>query len=337
MNLPRNSTTYKITGTETFRLSSSKILSKWGSNLQNIEKNLRRIYVADDGYKFCQVDQAGAEALIVAYLAPKGQYRDLFLHKIKPHVFVALHVFADQWLEKFENPQTVKLALDSPVADLSSIPDWKKLDSFIKSSDNWKSSERFYYLGKKIVHASSYGLGPNTFVTAVLEESEATIVLSRRQAEQYLEYFHKLFPEIRKWHFMIQRQLNDNRVLRNLFDFPYAYTGFVGESMFKEAYAFVPQSTVGTITNIAYTKLQQYIEDNGKDWHLLANTHDSYLVEFPDNEDEQKEVVAKMKEFIEPELTGWDGTKFKMRSEAQVGYNWAPYKPSKNESGLVEV
>ena len=48
MNLPRNSCTYVVAGTDTFRLGSRKILGKWGNNMQNIEKSLRKIYIPDD-------------------------------------------------------------------------------------------------------------------------------------------------------------------------------------------------------------------------------------------------------------------------------------------------
>lgn len=44
----RSSTTYKISGTNTFRLSSSKILQEWGGNLQNISKKYRKIFVPDN-------------------------------------------------------------------------------------------------------------------------------------------------------------------------------------------------------------------------------------------------------------------------------------------------
>lgn len=70
----RSSCTYKISGTKTFRLSSSKILGHWGENLQNKEKGMRVMYIPDDGKIFVQVDQSGAEALIVAYLCRNANF-----------------------------------------------------------------------------------------------------------------------------------------------------------------------------------------------------------------------------------------------------------------------
>ena len=68
---PRNTTIYKLGGTETFRASSSKWFGR-GTNLQNIEKSMRQLYWADDGKVLVQVDQSGAEALIVSYLCEKA-------------------------------------------------------------------------------------------------------------------------------------------------------------------------------------------------------------------------------------------------------------------------
>src|SRR2546422_10426537 len=98
----RNSTQYNIAGTKFYRLGSRAILNQFGTNLQNIEKSNREIYYADDNKVLNQRDQAGAEALIVAYLTRHGQFRDLFLNNIKSHYFVGLHLFRDKWKEKIQ-------------------------------------------------------------------------------------------------------------------------------------------------------------------------------------------------------------------------------------------
>ena len=43
----RDATQWYIAGTRTFRLGSRKVLGTWGGNLQNIEKSMREIYIAD--------------------------------------------------------------------------------------------------------------------------------------------------------------------------------------------------------------------------------------------------------------------------------------------------
>ena len=76
----------KIAGTESFRLSGSALFDNYkysmGRNMQNITKNMRKYFGKLDGYSVVQVDQAGAEALIVAMECFPGKLRALFEAKI---------------------------------------------------------------------------------------------------------------------------------------------------------------------------------------------------------------------------------------------------------------
>ena len=333
LSLPRNTTIYKLGGTETFRASSAALFGM-GTNLQNIEKSMRALYYADEGKKLVQVDQSGAEALIVAYLCRKGRFRDLFLHGVKPHVFVAMHVFMQKWQMMLKDIDMMSF-VSTPISELKTKDGWKLLDKIIKESDNWQASERYYYIAKMICHASNYGMRGAAFQLNVLEKSRGKIVLTKQQADDYLMRYHSLFPEITEWHSWVADQLRCTKTLYNLFGFPREATGILNEQDYKEWYAFCPQSTVGCITHIACTKLQQYIEDTGRDWDLLGNCHDSFVAQCPIGE--ERELATVMTDFICMELTSFRGEKFRMRSEAQTGFNWGPYKKDKNEDGLVEI
>ena len=336
---PRNSTLLDPSGTKTFRLASRMLFDTYGSNLQNINKAMRRIYVADPGYTLIQIDQSGAEALIVAYLCQHGRYRELFIHGVKPHVFIALHVFADVWSQYF--PAATEQALKAEVKDLTKIPEWKQLDSLIKASDDWPNEKypkgtRYYYIGKKLCHSSNYKQGPGRFMLTVLEETDGKVVLTKKQSSTYLEHYHELFPEIRGWHIKTEALLKKDGMLRNLFGYPKINTkdGEISDKEMREWISFVPQSTVATITNKALAKSQDFIEDHDVDWHLLATTHDSIMFETPDSEVDLG--VKTFMPFMTPELVAPDGTKFKMKAEAQTGKNWCPWKKDKNSEGLRE-
>lgn len=345
LDLPRDTSHWIVSGTDSFRLASRKILSSlrdtpyinFGGNRANIEKSMRRLWKADHGYKLLQRDQSGAEALIVAYLCIDGNYRALFRNGIKPHTFLALHVFKEQF-KKYYDPVKIDLACNTKIDDLKKLDFWKELDKLIRSSDNWHHNERYYFIAKKIVHASSYGMGATKYRMSVLEESGGSIVLSKLDAEFHLMMFFKLFPEIHGWHAKVYEQVKKEKKLRNLFGFPFDFTGYIDDNNIRKAYAFVPQSTVGSITNIAITELQEHIEDNKKDWHILNNDHDSMVVEAPDREQDIKECSLLMKQFIEKEFTSpVDGCKFRMRSGLSIGYNWGPFDEKKNPLGLKEV
>jgi hypothetical protein len=64
----RHRTSYNIGGTETGRLSSSTSVLGTGGNAQNIAPELRRVFVADTGYKLCSIDLEQVEARDVGFL-----------------------------------------------------------------------------------------------------------------------------------------------------------------------------------------------------------------------------------------------------------------------------
>jgi len=371
-----NTTQYHQEGANTFRRSSRAIVEGWGNyiirigtNLQNIEQELRRIYHAK-GYNaaihlekcihylktkqydhftsdelktlniFNQSDQAGAEALIVAYLCSKGKFRDLFLNNIKPHVFVALHLFSSVWQEELNKISSgdfkisIQEFLGRDIRDLQKHHYWKTLDNIIKSSDGWEGGRRYYYIGKKVCHAGNYGMRGNTFRLAVLEESRGQIALTKQQADEYIRFYHMLFPEISEWHRDTIRQLEATRTLYNLFGYPKYFGQEIRETMFNEAYSFVPQSTVACITAKAYCKLQDFIESNNLNWDLLADTHDSYMLQTPIQE--SLEALKIMKSFIEQDLISPRNEPFKMRAECQHGFIWCKAK-EKYPEGMTEV
>ncbi len=362
LNFPRSSTIYKLGKVNTFRNGSAMILGAVGENVQNKDKFVRVTYTSDGwnhtDIKECgqlidyltegdisifspeqlarikilvQVDQAGAEALIVAYLCKAGKFRDLFLYGIKPHVFVALHVFSEQWKEKAPHlTETIELALRSEIKNLPLLPKWKELDKLIKSSDDWAAHERYYYIAKMICHASNYGMKGQTFALNVLQKSEGAIRLSVAESTKYLEAYHKLFPEIRQWHSEIQNMLNENkRVLRNLFGEPREFGGFWGDTLFREAYAFIPQSTVGEITNKAKLAMYEHIEeDDIIDTDQLQNGHDSALAQTLIGQ--ERFIIETYQNYFNLQMTNFRGEKFNMKSEAQIGLNWAPMKVRKD-------
>lgn len=341
---PRDCGQSIIAGTDSYRLSSRKLLSSkmdtpfnnFGGNRQNLEKDMRIIWEADPGYAFVQVDQAGAEALIVAHLCRSAKYRQLFQNNIKPHTYLALKLFWKEWVKEGFSEKDIFTALATPIAELKVLSFWKALEKMIKSSDNWSANRRYYHMSKKTVHAGSYGMKGNTFRLQLLKESGGTMVLSADQADAFLEAFHKEFPEIREWHSRVYATVKATEELRNLFDYPFKVTDFVDENDFKDLISWVPQSTVACITRQAYIKMQLFIETERRDWHLMADTHDSLMLMVPVAEVKEAATIAK--QFIEIELQSpYDNTLFRMKSEAQSGLNWSPYKPEKNPEGLQEV
>lgn len=332
--LPRDTCQYVLTGAETFRLSSRALMRNksigfkgWGGNMQNKSDKIRRLYKCDKDKQLIQVDQAGAEALVVAYLCKHGKFRDLFLNKIKSHTFVALHLFADYWRDN--GISEVMEIKDLPIPFLGALPRMKAISNIIKNDKN-----PFYFIGKKTCHSANYMMQGNTFAKDVLKESGGKVRLSQQQAERFLNMYHSLFPEIRAWQVWTEQTLSKSHLLRNLQGFPREFTGAWTDSLIREAVAFVPQSTVGTITNIAVTRMQEYIENNNLDWDILGNCHDSYLLQAPVAE--VNTCARKGKEFMEQNLMSPRGEAFKMKSEVGVGSNWSKWDELENPQGVKE-
>lgn len=348
---------FKVAGPRTLRLSSNQILPRriifngksvvkgWGSNLQNVEKSMRAIYEADEGKILVQPDQSGAEALVVAYCCENGNYRQLFINGIKPHTYLAMQLFKDVWPKKMiehniitgDSQFDIDELINTPIPLLRQNPFWNDLARLIKDSDDWDLTERYYYLAKQTEHSSSYDVQPPTFRMNTLEKSGGKIVISKEDSERFLMTKFALFPEIKGYHKWVRQCAESGKMLFNLHGHPYQLTSYeILETQLKEMYAWIPQSTVGEITNIAYTKMYEYIERNHLDWDLLTNTHDSYLLQCPVGE--EKECGRMAQQFLcQTFKSPIDGVEFSMKSEVVSGQNWAPYHKNKNPDGLKEL
>lgn len=325
---------YIVTGTDTYRLASRSLLSSkdlegYGTNLQNWNKDRTRyLVVPPPGKRLVQVDQAGAEALIVAWLCKPGRFRQLFKHGIKPHVFVALHLFKHVWKSVFD-PGTVERMCCAEPEDLIKIEGWKELERIIKDSDKNPPSTRYYYHAKQTCHSANYDIKAPTFILGVLEKSDGQVALSLKEGTRFLGVYRDLFSEIPARNRAVMERVRATRILFNRFGFPRTFTRpLQTDHDFKTCYAFDPQSTVGTITNIAATEIQSSLDTgdyNG--FELLQNNHDSLLAS-ADPGDENR--VAKiLQTHLNRRMLNDDGEEFFMKSEASVGDNWRDMKEIK--------
>jgi hypothetical protein len=314
-------TQLKIAGTRSFRLSASQLF-EYGLNAQNSDKETIDIFEAPRGWRIVQVDQAGAEALIVAYLTRPGKYRGLFTAGVKPHTYLALHLFLDKF--RGEHPPT-RYWLQPPEV-LKALPEWPTLSATINAS-------KFEYdIGKRTGHSGNYEVGPQTFRQAALKDSEGQLNLTHEQATFFLDTYKQVYPEIVEWQAETKDTVRSQRLLRNLFGYPRRFERIVTDSYLREAISWVPQSTVGCITHVAYRIVTDYIRAEGLSWRLFNNKHDSYAALVPA---EQAERAAHyMSGAINQKLVGRDGVEFFMKSEVQVGGNMK--KAGKdNPDGLV--
>lgn len=274
-----------------------------------------------------QPDQTGAEALVVAYECRPGRYRRLFELGIKPHSYTALQIFLDEISTARGQPKSRYAFVDPDT--LISYEEYKALFAEIKSNDTQ------YALGKRVRHARNYKMGPRTFQLNTLELSQGKVNLSYADSKRILDTDARVFTEIDEWQAETAGRLAATRTLHNLFGYPRYFGGIWSDALERDGLSFVPQSTVGTITNRAFTALWHYIKAHKLPWLLLNNKHDSLLLSLPDTAEHREHARAVAKQHIEIPLVSTRGDHYQMGCGISWGYNWAPASAD-NPDGMKE-
>jgi len=162
-------------------------------------------------------------------------------------------------------------------------------------------------LAKKMVHALNYGLGYKSFA------GHCRVSLS--ESKQLIEKYFTAFPMIRQWHMRTENELRKNRTLTNLFGRKRIFFGRWGDDLFREAYAYIPQSTIGDLLNLILIRVFNTVKVLGIDAQILLQVHDSIVVQC--KPEDVKRVVAVMHEAND---FNQDGIVIPL--EAKVGPNW---------------
>ena len=102
-------------------------------------------------------------------------------------------------------------------------------------------------------------------------------------------YFGK-FPEILKWHNEIKDQVIKRRMVENIFGYRQYFFDRIEGTIFNQAVAWIPQSTVGCLINRGYVN----IHENHKDIEVLLQVHDSLAGQFDSSlgDDAVRRIVA---------------------------------------------
>lgn len=186
-----------------------------------IAKDLRSMFVPDRGYAFVEVDGSGAEARVVALLCNDLEFLESFDQKPKIHARTAGMIFG-------VDPFTI--TKESPTIPILGIP--------------------FYDLGKRIRHAGNYNMGAGRL-------SQMTH-LPMRDCDLLLAKFHNGNPKIRQiFHHTVIEQIRKHRVLQTPFGRRRDFFGRLDESIYKEAIAYIPQSTVSDLTKFSLRRILQ--------------------------------------------------------------------------------
>lgn len=273
---------YNLTGTDTFRLSSSENAYGRGGNFQNIpsEKeseasisedlgygafvfpNMRKAFTPDPGYELAEFDLAGADAQVVAWEAKDEDLKNAFRSGLKLHI------------------HNVRALYPERTKDMT--------DEELKATDH---SGGIYHNSKRRVHGTNYGAQPGTFVTKLRTRLS--------EEEEFHERWFHLHPGIKDWHNRTKLQLSGmqcwrcakftdgarvcnncgaitGRTVGNKFGYRIVYFDRISE-LFTKALAWPPQSTVAINTYLGALAVRRECP-----WvEFLMQVHDSLIAQWP--------------------------------------------------------
>lgn len=331
-------------GTNTGRLSSSKsqalrLTSEgWentGTNLQNVTKELRAVFIPDDptAFDFWQADLQGADAWTVACdLAALGfpaMLEDI-LAGIKPALLL---YYIIQEHSAGRDPSTVNRI---PRAELKiKLKEIKReIDSLDGKVDGQGRPADWQYLCcKRIQHGSNYGAQPEKISEVIFGDSDGTIDLSKREATLY-QHFYKLRYQTDHRNESIRRKLSAEGALvaacgirRQFFGIRNRYD--IDDAIVREASSFEPQANTTWATNKALERLW-YDPSNRQSTgalHVepLLQIHDALAGQY--RQRDRDWAHSKLREWFSNPLT-IGGTQVTIPADGKWGTDWKNCKES---------
>lgn len=266
-------------GTETGRFSCYKDPFDHGLNAQTIPSNLKSQFACREGFSLIEVDLKQADGRFVAWDANEPELIRMYSEGIDIHRFVA------------SQPELI----GKPMEQITKV-------------------ER--QLGKKAGHAANYGVQENTLALSCLKEMN--LVLSPTKAASMLRGYHRLFPGIKMWQQRIENELRTTRKLTTPFGRERNFYDRVDENMFRQGYAYRPQSTVADVIN-------QLVLHMFGVFPILLQIHDSALFEVSDASISSALKRIQDQEAWNPKIP-LSGGDLRIPIEIKVGRRWSEMK-----------
>jgi DNA polymerase I-like protein with 3'-5' exonuclease and polymerase domains len=316
----RMRTSYNIGGTESGRFSSSANAFGTGTNLQNLRQDpdwkkedgrykisLRKIFIADPGYKICGIDLEQAESREVGYL---------------------LGTLFDDWtyLDACEagdlHTKTCQLIWDN--LGWTSDP---KADRKI-ADQNFYRQFSYRDMSKRGGHGSNYLGTPFTMARH--------LKVPTRLMENFQSAYFRAYP-VPRWHTWTAGQIQTIQQLTTPFGRRRHFFGRPNDdTTLREAVAYVPQSATADRMNLALWRIWYYM---GTRVQLLAQVHDAVYFQFPENANVEaiiSEAIGYLRTPFKHTRPNGQVRTFDVPGEAKVGWNWGNYHEKYNPDGLMK-
>jgi len=274
-------------GTKNGRLSSGKNIFGRGLNVQTMPPELRKFVLPDEGKIPYEIDYSQGENTIVSVIAPEPTMRAAFERGDDVHRLTAALIFG-------KRPEDI-----SDEDGSCSLGDGRK-------------SERFW--GKKANHELNYGMGPEQF--AIQME------LPPKEGRFIYDGYHRAYPSIKgSYHRWVREALRETKSLVNLMGRRRYFLDRWGDDMFRDAYAFIPQSTIADAIN---ERGILYPYWNIEEFHVKNQVHDSVWLQLEEKLGWKKhaEILLAIKASMEKPFS-WRGHEFVIRADIKTGASFA--------------
>jgi len=273
---------------------------------------IRSTIIAPKDHYLINFDLAQAESWIVAYLANEPTMKHVLAHG-DLHRETAQHAFAE---------------VDDATWDL-----FPKVEQKARR-----------YTGKRYNHASAYRMTPSRAAEVINKDSDKPpyVVVTVAESKVFSQKWHGHY-HITGWWAEIEQELGRTRTLTT----PYGRTRYFfqhwGNELFKEATAYVPQSTVADhMDGCVHDELG--IEGGVLQVHkrlvvpghikIVNQSHDSILCEVPKSSalDISQQIVTLL---LRPLVV--NGEEFTIPVDCEVGERWGELKEQKREVGTYDI
>lgn len=322
---------FNLAGTDTGRQSSSFSDFGTGTNLQNIDRNLRYIFVPDPGKVFINVDLEQADSRNVGalcwnmfYDAPREEITKLLrkagrLADDKHWEGPIGPEFAGSYLDACESGDLHTYVCRMAWTDLD-WPDDRKAQRIIADGNAYRTYS-YRDMAKKLGHGTNYLGQPKTM-------AGHTKVPVKMIGSFQNNYFNT-FPCIPAWHSKTIQLLQSTGSLTHLFGRQRIFFDRLdAQSTINAAIAYCPQGMTADEIN---TGIQTIWRDPRLE--LLVQVHDSILMQC--DQRLVNEMVPYVLENLPAKLILKGGREFSVPVEAKVGWNWGD-KNESNPLGLAK-
>lgn len=164
-------------------------------------------------------------------------------------------------------------------------------------------------IAKNLRHARNYGMGP------ILLAKELGI--TKTEAIYLINEDRKIFPNIEGVFWAeVERQLRFNRTLTTPFGRKRTFLARWGDALLREAYAFIPQSTVADYIDSGILRLSQILP---KEVNILMQVHDEVVLQC--KKEEVSKVIGLIRESIEVPII-IKGEELTIPLEIKTGPSW---------------